>query len=338
MPQQKQTSSSPQTQPQPQAHPPIRGIAITESAALKLETPQSRLPTPSTANSPLAPPSIASLSPATVPVTVSNNNSATSTAALPIADRKEPLPVVLAPASSVSVAAGPSNPHKERDSKASSSAVSSGTGLPSSSSSSSLSMPPSEEKDKDNSMAKLSHYLLEMKKELDAAQKQRREKQLETQRLREKCQQLEDQLVAEQNRNQQFADRQKKLQAQLEERNNALAAQTLKIEQLQLELATLKATVAGPIAGESLSAPRTLGSSSSGAGGPLEAPAKQSLPPQSSQPTLSQLSVSFSATGDRDRERSSSSSQSASPLISSHTQTLRGSSSLDYSNSGGGGL
>lgn len=43
-------------------------------------------------------------------------------------------------------------------------------------------------------MAKLSHYLLEMKKELEVAQKQRREKQLETQRLREKCQQLEDQL------------------------------------------------------------------------------------------------------------------------------------------------
>eukprot|EP01036_Dinobryon_divergens_P028002 gene28002-36882_t len=135
----------------------------------------------------------------------------------------------------------------------------------------------SEEKDKDNSMAKLSHYLLEMKKELDVAQKQRREKQLETQRLREKCQQLEDQLKAEQSKTQQQSERQKKLQLLLDERNASLSAQALKIEQLQAALAASKAA-ATPASSEAPSATVTptvldaaikLRSSDSGGGGIL---------------------------------------------------------------------
>ena len=53
--------------------------------------------------------------------------------------------------------------------------------------------------DKDKgTFGKLFHYLNEMKKELELAQKQRREGQLENQRLREKCQQLDDRLATEQ--------------------------------------------------------------------------------------------------------------------------------------------
>ena len=55
----------------------------------------------------------------------------------------------------------------------------------------------SNEKDKSSTFGKLFHYMNEMKKELEIAQKQRREGQLETQRLREKCQQLDDRLAME---------------------------------------------------------------------------------------------------------------------------------------------
>lgn len=109
-------------------------------------------------------------------------------------------------------------------------------------------------------MAKLFHYLLEMKKELDLLNKQRREKQLETQRLREKCQQLEDSLAAEQARTQQQSERaeraqqtQRKMAAQLEEKNVLIAAQATRIEQLQSELAASQAElIAGATKGESI--------------------------------------------------------------------------------------
>ena len=52
--------------------------------------------------------------------------------------------------------------------------------------------------EKDVHFNKLSHYLAEMKRELDLAQKQRKDKALESQRLREKCQQLEERLRSEQ--------------------------------------------------------------------------------------------------------------------------------------------
>lgn len=48
--------------------------------------------------------------------------------------------------------------------------------------------------EKDAHFSKMSHYLQELKRELDAVQKQRKDKHLETQRLREKCQQLEEKL------------------------------------------------------------------------------------------------------------------------------------------------
>lgn len=77
--------------------------------------------------------------------------------------------------------------------------------------------------EKDKSFGKLSHYLTEMKKELDISNRQRKEMQLEMQRLHEKCQQLEDYLTIEQSKVQALEERleksksnQKNLQAQIE--------------------------------------------------------------------------------------------------------------------------
>lgn len=63
------------------------------------------------------------------------------------------------------------------------------------------------DKDKTSAFGKLFHYVNEMKKELENAQKQRREGQLETQRLREKCQQLDDRLAVEHSKSAGLEDR-----------------------------------------------------------------------------------------------------------------------------------
>jgi hypothetical protein len=150
--------------------PGTKGIAMTDSLpspaprALTLDVSHIRSSGPSSAASPAAP-------------------------SLPASEKREPSTSL--PATSPLTA--PS--FKDREKSAMQSVSSNPIVVAGGSSSSSGGMSAvSEEKDKDNSMAKLSHYLLEMKKELEVAQKQRREKQLETQRLREKCQQLEDQL------------------------------------------------------------------------------------------------------------------------------------------------
>ena len=54
---------------------------------------------------------------------------------------------------------------------------------------------------KSQSFGKLSHLINEMKKEVDLATKQRRESNLETQRLREKCMHLESLLAASNSKN-----------------------------------------------------------------------------------------------------------------------------------------
>lgn len=55
--------------------------------------------------------------------------------------------------------------------------------------------------EKDKSFVKISNHMNEMKRELETLQKQKRDSSLESQRLREKCQQLEDRLASEQSRN-----------------------------------------------------------------------------------------------------------------------------------------
>ena len=79
-------------------------------------------------------------------------------------------------------------------------------------------------------LGRLTHYLNEMKKELEVAQKQRKDTQLETQRLREKCQQLEDKLSMEQTKGAAQDDKVAKLKDQSK-------AQRVLIEQLQQQLA-----------------------------------------------------------------------------------------------------
>lgn len=83
--------------------------------------------------------------------------------------------------------------------------------------------------EKEKSFAKMAHYISELKRELDVAQKQRKDASLETQGLRDKCQQLEDRLSVEQARAQGLEERldrakgnQRLLQAQID-------AQSLKI-------------------------------------------------------------------------------------------------------------
>ena len=76
---------------------------------------------------------------------------------------------------------------------------------------------------KDKSFGKMSHYINELKKELDQAAWHKRESGLETQRLREKCLHLEDKLQAERSKNASLEERlekslskQKQLQTQLD--------------------------------------------------------------------------------------------------------------------------
>jgi len=86
--------------------------------------------------------------------------------------------------------------------------------------------------EKEKSFAKMAHYLGELKRELDAAQKQRRDATLETQALRDKCQQLEDRLSVEQARAQGLEERlerarvnQRLLQTQVDAQNLKIAEQ-----------------------------------------------------------------------------------------------------------------
>ena len=86
--------------------------------------------------------------------------------------------------------------------------------------------------EKEKSFAKMAHYLGELKRELDAAQKQRRDANLETQALRDKCQQLEDRLSVEQARAQGLEERlerargnQRLLQTQIDTQNIKIAEQ-----------------------------------------------------------------------------------------------------------------
>lgn len=67
--------------------------------------------------------------------------------------------------------------------------------------------------DKDKSLARMSHYLNELRRELDMASKQRKEHSLEMKRLREKCQQLEDKLAVEVSRSAALEDRAEKNKA-----------------------------------------------------------------------------------------------------------------------------
>lgn len=99
------------------------------------------------------------------------------------------------------------------------------------------------EKDKDkSSFGKMSHYVNEMKKELDIFQKQRKEMQLEMQRLREKCQQLEDQLTVEQSK---VVTLEERLERSKANQRNLLAQidnQTLKLEKQQQTQAVVSPT------------------------------------------------------------------------------------------------
>lgn len=89
-----------------------------------------------------------------------------------------------------------------------------------------------EKPEKEKSFAKMAHYLSELKRELDAAQKQRKDASLEMQGLRDKCQQLEDRLSVEQARAQGLEERlerakghQRLLQAQVDAQSLKLAEQ-----------------------------------------------------------------------------------------------------------------
>lgn len=79
------------------------------------------------------------------------------------------------------------------------------------------------EKDKDKSFGRMSHYVNELKKELDSAAKSRKEHALETQRLRERCIQLEEKLQSEKSKNSLLEEqlekslkKQRELQAQID--------------------------------------------------------------------------------------------------------------------------
>ncbi len=82
---------------------------------------------------------------------------------------------------------------------------------------------PNNGNDKDKSFGKMAHYLNELKKEIDNASKAKKENGLETQRLRERCVQLEERLQSEKNKNLLLEERldkslkkQKELQLQLD--------------------------------------------------------------------------------------------------------------------------
>lgn len=79
------------------------------------------------------------------------------------------------------------------------------------------------DKDRDKAFGKMSHYVNELKKELDSAAKARKEHGLETQRLRERCIQLEEKLQSEKSKNSLLEEqlekslkKQRELQAQLD--------------------------------------------------------------------------------------------------------------------------
>lgn len=90
----------------------------------------------------------------------------------------------------------------------------------------------SNEKDKSSAFGKLFHYMNEMKKELETAQKQRREGQLETQRLREKCQQLDDRLEMEHSKSAALEDRLERGKSAQRSLRSQVEAQAAQIEAL----------------------------------------------------------------------------------------------------------
>ncbi len=84
----------------------------------------------------------------------------------------------------------------------------------------------------DKSFAKLSHHMTEMKKELEVCTKNRRDSNIEVQRLREKCQQLEDRVALEKSKCATLEERLEK--SQLRQRN-----MLIQIESLQHTLSEL---------------------------------------------------------------------------------------------------
>lgn len=86
--------------------------------------------------------------------------------------------------------------------------------------------------EKDKSFTKLLYHLSETKKEVETLQKQRKEWSLESQRLREKCQQLEDRISTETSRCAGLEDRLEKSKAVQRSMQTQLDQQAIKIENL----------------------------------------------------------------------------------------------------------
>jgi hypothetical protein len=99
---------------------------------------------------------------------------------------------------------------------------------------SSSSHPPDREKDK--SFGKMSHYVNELKKELDYACRSRKEHNLETQRLRERCVQMEEKLQSERNKNvllEEQLDKSLRKQRELQTQLDALLSSQQEQQQIQ---------------------------------------------------------------------------------------------------------
>lgn len=106
--------------------------------------------------------------------------------------------------------------------------------------------------DKDKGFPKLFHHIGEIKKELELLQKQKKEWQLESQRLREKCQQLEDRLASESSRAASLEDRlekakvsNKSLTSLVDVHVSKLDSQASIIEQQNQLIMNLNAALAG---------------------------------------------------------------------------------------------
>jgi hypothetical protein len=92
------------------------------------------------------------------------------------------------------------------------------------------------ERDKDKSFGKMSHYVNELKKELDSASRSRKELVLETQRLRERCIQFEEKLQSEKNKNlllEEQLEKSSKKQRELQSQLDAFQVATHQQQQLQ---------------------------------------------------------------------------------------------------------
>jgi hypothetical protein len=123
--------------------------------------------------------------------------------------------------------------------------------------------------EKDKSFTKLFHHLSETKKELEGLQKQRKEWSLESQRLREKCQQLEDRIITETSRCAGYEERleksktvQRSMQTQLDQQAMKIESLSATIEHQQTIIQSLSLhsmSILGPVDG-SLSHPHALSS------------------------------------------------------------------------------